>query len=510
MAYSCIFLTPLDQQSLDPTGNARKFLKSLKPSLPTPVPSLFNHKTREEWFEMWSEHRKPLVDKLPKSLREWLDSAASKYGPQGARFSLSELQDSYRTSYTNAEYHPHYHIAKIGRDYLLRLFRQIADKVGYPQFDYWYRGIVGTSSALPAMLRKGDLLAEIQTPFGWFHPLPVLPGEKDQRLKHRCINQDALANVRRIEGVLNSVREWLKTYTPFFASWITPRRSLLPRITSCVLRNYFSIETDFSKCDEHFSKENVVELVLPIYELLVPDQYLGFASFVEDLFYQPIYFGDYMWVGKHNLLSGQAITNDFETIYDVEVALGTLLVCDVLEGSEIMACGDDIAVLLPASRRNKVKEVYDTMVEEFSLNGMELSLDKSIIAQGNVRFCRRAYYPGVGKLYSNEYGRSYLAGVYPDFLTLNTIINPFQLAIGAESTVSMVQRLDNLHGSPLFELLVQFVCSRAQGKPFVGNLDEAARDLPREWWERVYGEIWVSQNSPTLEVLRRSNIPLKV
>nr|AOW41972.1 RNA-dependent RNA polymerase [Picobirnavirus sp.] len=503
----CIFLTPYDQDILDPSGKARAFLRGLKKSSPTPVPTIFNHIKRDDWLNQWSELRAKAIAALPPSINTWLEATKAKYGPQGARFDLVELKQAYARSYGHASTRKSYHVALIGRDYLLRYVRWTAQRFGFPQFDYAYRGIVGTSAALPTMLDKGDYYAETLTLPFWSHPIPMLPGERNQRGKHRCINQDAVFNVRRIEGVLNSVRKWLVKYTPWFTSWENPTYRLAPLITEAILKSSVSIETDFKACDEHFSFESVSNVVLPVYEYLVPDQFVGFASFVEDLFDQPIYFGDRVWTGRHNLLSGQCITNDFETIYDVCVCIGAALV-NGIEDYLLLCNGDDIAFVMPYHYRNKSKVVHDTLVDEFQRNGMEMSLDKSSIRVGEVSFCRKYYAPGVGPMLYNKDGLPYLLGVYPDYLTLNSIINPERRSIGAESTVATLQRCDNLYGSPLFTPFVQFLWSRAKGELFVDDLDEVASSLPLDWWTRLYGEIWTSQKSPTLSVMRQSNLRL--
>lgn len=506
------YLTPQELEIVDPTNMGRQFLKSLKSGSPTPVPRIFKHLSREEWLEQWRSRRQST--KLTDSdLIEWLDAAVAKYGAQGARFPLSELRDSYARSYAYASRPVSYKYAVIGRDYFLAVCKDLIDKYGRPQVDYPHYGIVGTSGALPTMQKKGTFYAEAfpgPSPSGFRHRLPVLPGERDQNLKHRCINQDACSNVRDVEDVLSATRMWLKQYTSWFDAWTNPVLSYYPKLYQWLCGPSFSsVETDFSACDEHWSLELAVDLVLPVYELLVPDRFLSFATAVEEMFYQPIFFGSYVLEGKHNLLSGQTITSDFETIYDVMVLLGIILVLELMDQSYFLAIGDDIALLLRGLSDATVAKVYDMLVDEFTRNGMAISKEKSRVYQNSVRFCRRAFHRGCGPVCYNINGQPFRYGVYPDFRTLNTIINPEKPDKRAvDVVISTLQRCDNLYGSPLFTPFVQYIWSNARGEDFVDDLYEAALAHPRDWWDRLYGEIWLPATSPTLKALEKANIKI--
>lgn len=506
------YLTPHQLEMIDPTSLGRQFLKSLKVGSPTPVPRIFKRWCREEWLDNWRSRRMHVTIQ-DSTLVEWLEAASAKYGAQGARFSLDELRDSYVRSYALAGRPVSFKYALIGRDYFLDVCRDMIARVGRPQIEYPHAGIVGTSGALPTMQKKGTFWAEAfpgRHPSGFQHLIPNLPGERDQNLKHRCINQDGCANVRLVEDVLAATRMWLKQWTPWFDAWKNPRESYYPILYDWTTGpDFFSVETDFSACDEHWSLELATELILPVYELLVPDRFLSFAAAIDEMFHQPIFFGSYVMEGKHNLLSGQGPTSDFETIYDVMVELGVRLTLDIMEQSYTLSLGDDIALLVRGVSESVATKVFDLMVDEFVRNGMAISLEKSKIYRNSVRFCRRAFHRGIGPVDYNIDGRPFRYGVYPDFRTLNTIINPEKPdKTAVDVVISTLQRCDNLYGSPLFTPFVQYIWSNARGEDFLDDLYQAALAHPRDWWDRLYGEIWLPSTSPTLKALEKCNIHL--
>lgn len=507
------YLTPLELEMVDPTGKGRAKLQSYVDSKPTMQPAVTAKMTRDQWADGLTERLAVWRSQRHERAYQWDLQHRAKYGPQGGTFDVSYLKSNLRQFYLLADGVKSYNLAIIGRDYLLRHIDQLIRIYGYPQI-MDERGVDGTLGGLPTMKRKGTFVAETVGAKPFRHVTHDLAGERYQRLKRRGIHHDSVLNVRYVERELSAVRRWLRTYLPYFSAWLNPVLELQPAIYRHISGSKpLSIETDFTGCDEHFSLDNALQVVAPVYEVLLkPFGVLSFLTYIEEAFYQPLFWGQEVWTGKHNLFSGQPITNDFETIYDVCVVLGALLVSGVDLSSDrvkILALGDDIAVLLNGYSRKIAERVMDHMIDEFHANGMEISLEKSRLGEGDVRFCRRLYYPGVSRERYNLNGQPYLPGAYPCFLALNSIINPEFFNIGIEQLVANLQRTDNVDGSPFFVPFTQFVYSNLRGEPLASGVDLNEFRPTRDWWDRLYGELWCAADSPSLRVCSDANIMLR-
>lgn len=496
-------MTPIDQEHYDPSGKARQKLSSYKEGRAKPIPLALRKFSREGWMNEYVARRNRCIGQNHILEREYDDAHMTKYGAQGASFPLSELLKGYANSYDLAHSVRDFRGLLIGRDVLIRMIRQTISRVGYPQ--EVQQKVKPTLAGLPTMLKKDMYQAQtIGHVAGYGHVWPTLPGERDQRTKHRGINLDSVINVNMIQPILDKCRNWLKKWFPeFFDGWICPRLFLQPSICKTLAEGFVSIETDFEKCDEHFSLELVINLILPIYETLLGEmEFVRFASTVEELFHQPLYLGDALWTGLHNAFSGQSVVSDFETIFDVILALASLIPRVGWRKWTMHCIGDDISICVKADERT-TQGIYDAMIDLSNQAGMVIARQKSQIRRGSVAFCRRLYTPQQKKLY-NEYGLPYSAGAYPGILWLNSIINPERFATTmGDNMVATIQRSDNFFGSAWYTPMIQWLFSTINRE----HLAEYRNGSPEyDWWETVYGETWSLANSPTLTTLINSGI----
>lgn len=506
-------LTQEEQDLIDPTGRGRAHLASMKPGSPTPIPPELRKFSREGWLEWYLSIRNKV--NLHPAYTAYDDAHLSKYGAQGAKFSLKEVEEQLTESYTLAARRVTISPAlKLARDTLLRIIRTKVSEVGYPQ--PVYSGYQRTSAGLPTMDKKGSFLAETVAMQPWRHVVPDLPGQRNQRLKHRVIHMDSNCNVRYIESYLGGVRNWLvKNLPEFFGAWRNPTEWEYPLISKFLNDGRgVSVETDFKSCDHHTSWELISELVLPVYEVLTPNkvEFIRFASFVEELFIQPIFLGSYMMTGSHNLLSGQAITNDFETIYDaIQDICG--ISCARVDLGQVMTLnmGDDIALLIRKADVSTGRRVMDAVVEHATLAGHEFSIEKCRVATDTVQFCRRIHARDLGRVYYNAEGKPFKYGAYPGILTLNSIVNPErpQESGTINGIAAFLQRLDNLQGNPMASELIGGIVSRYQPTILVDSFDDLERATFYDWWARVYGTTWSPHDSFAVGIIKRLQLQSK-
>lgn len=491
-----VYLTKYDQEVYDPTGAARRFLKAIDTcGADTPQMCLAKRFTRDEWLSKYQQWRDKVYSSRHQQYYAFDKSYDCKYGPQGHSFPLEKVLAQYEISYKLAErtYTPDAALDE-ALQLFLRMIKQVRDRVGYPQIVPVK--VYNTSAALPTMLRKGTYFAECHVPgLNWRHVLPNLPGERYMKLKERVINQDAVSNVRYIERQLTAVRKWLRKNLPYFSAWLNPTVQTNKSVTKALEMGSWSVETDYDACDHHFSWALAKRYILPVYELLLPEaEYWHFAAMIEELFYQPIYFGPFMLTGLHNLLSGQGITNDFETIWDVILLLAACIVCGIpIEDIIMLVLGDDVALLIPFKVCKAADKVMDTIIHLSNSMGMDISVHKSQVRKNEVTFCKKIWYPAGVKRYGE------IIGAYPATLALNSVINPEgYISDISQLLVATLQRLDNVEGAPCFEPFTQFVGSKLSAPK---QAIEALRcpHIP-DWWARVYDEYWDYSTSPTVKV----------
>lgn len=495
--YTEVLLTEVDLLHIDPTGRGREVIARMKEGKPTPLNSII--RGYADWFTEYKSFKQKVASSRHKAYWDYDSEMEGKIGRQGASFDLSEVMQIYAESYSLAE-----RVVSVprklreARDSFMRMLRQAVEIYGYPQVDYTL-GVCGTSAALPTMLKKGSFLAETVGFSRWRHPQVMLPGQRNMRQKHRVINQDACSNVRYIEPILGACRKWLTAHFPdLFNGWINPMTVTAPLLTRGLHSGLTAIETDYDACDLHYGVEIVLELILPLYEILIPDQmeFCRFAAFIEELFYQPIFFGDRLWTGKHNLFSGQSITNDFETLLDILLWFCARLECPNTE-ILIAANGDDVTML---TSEKVAQRVHDAYVNASTSIGMDISLEKSRIQKGNCRFCRKVYDLSLPKT-----PEGIIYGAYPSVLAANNVWSPERASRSeAEAWNATIQRVDVVFGSPHFTPFVQFIGKHFKARRLTEQAIEDAHVT--DWWERVYGERWTLHNSPTYHELLRSKL----
>jgi hypothetical protein len=495
-------LTPDDQMRLDPTGKARTWVKELfKHEETKHLPANpYIRITPDEMLERYTK----LLNKLPLEphYKEFNESMFINWASQGGHAARDILIGTFLQYYDEANMsctfiHP---IIIRGRDYLLRLIAAKMDAVGGPQYVSG-GGVIGTAGGLPTMQRKGTFDAET-VGAGPLHPLwPALPGTRLMRGKIRGIFIDATTNVRMVEAILASVKKWLVSNFPeLFSAWMNPNLARNPLITRGLTKGLSSVETDYKGMDIHYRKQIALDVVYPIYELLLPDYALTLGAYIEEEFNKPLYMGNVLWTGEHTLFSGASITNDFETLYTICLALGCLLTLGIVDEAIIMALGDDCSVMVQKKHASALIELMITVSTESGLIIHPIGT-KSMIRDGSLAFCREIFTP---KNPRNEYG--VLQGRYPSVLTLNNVVQPERFSaqgVGGE-VAAMLQRLDgivnNQEFAPVLDLVQRFLT------PDV-DITNPKEEIPQDWWERVYGEKWKPQSSAAWRYYARKKDP---
>lgn len=497
-------VTPEEQLSLDPSGKIRNFLRSF------PYSSEYNE-APSKWYDISPDdllHQYVSTVERTSSVKhapyfDYVRELLPKWGSQGGKYSVLEWKSICSKYYDRA------HASRVivpqlraGRDFLLRRIKAKIAQVGYPRIAAAASYQYDKYAAIPTGLRKGTYSAETIGMKPWRHAMPVVPGQRIMWSKHRAIFQVSVCDVRYIERELNAVREWLRTYLPeYFGSWLNPNAHINRVLSRAVRTRAIGVETDYKAMDQGMSLEIVRELILPIYELLIPDSYLSFASMVEEMFSSKLYWGDVLWEGLHNLFSGLPFTNDFETEYTVILAISVALALSCIEEVEILALGDDAEVLLPSRFRLRGGERFKRYMIDYSTQAdMEIHADeKSRVTTSNYRYLRRVYYPA-GFQTDDMY-----IGNYPMLKALNNIIQPEKpIKEAGVAAIADLQRLDNAFGVPEFVPILQYLMKHSLHKFAFTDEDLAEYRNSRDWWATVYGEVWSPNTSPTFKLLYSS------
>lgn len=502
-------LTPQDLMEIDPSGEGRRHLMRMVAGQPTPVPPIFADLSRDEWRAIGMTLVTPLdTPKYHPLYEEELHYFESKWGPQGASIDLKQVKEMLLRYYARVPAHP-LHSARLtrGRDYFIKCIRDEVTTHGYPSLSIRVKH-EHTAGGLPYCIPKGTWSAETAGMSNWRHVQPDLPGQRNMRQSPRIVHMDSVQNVRYVEKPLTAVRNWLKGVFPnWFSAWLNPRSVLQPTIYRMLqhpkLRAY---GFDYEKLDTYYSWALVEEYILPVYEVLLPPaEFMHFAAFIEESFSQPVFMGDTMWEGLHNLFSGQNPTNDFETILDIELMLALLLdhdlIGDMWSGKIFLAAlGDDVIALDTTGHLDGwVIDEYAAVADEVNL---VLSSEKCTAQSRRVTFLRRSY--GLG--YPTAPGETgyYQPGAYPLALCMNSIINPERHSDGPQASwTALCQRCDNLYGHPRYVPLVEKLAAhiKRRGYKFPGFAP-----VEQDWWERLYGEAWTPDTSITVRHMRRLGI----
>lgn len=492
MSYSVEYLTPNEISLLDPTGNIRNKLRMIP---------------NEDYFaelppfiiegEALLEKVKHALDTLGPKHEPYVaycKEMFSKLGRQGGAFNRALLEQKVAAYYADPTFEGAIPDTLIrGRDMLIRLFKEKMAVVGGPQLTSPKK--VPTFSGVPAAIHKGQFHSETlgmnRISIQSFYP--TVPGQRRMRGKDRPIFMDANPNVRAMESYLTGARNWMKGHFPeFFGSWLASSQFVDPGITKAIDRKSWFCFWDYKEMDVNFRKRLAIELIYPVYETLFPDMSLTIGAHIEQCFSEPIFWGEHLWTGLHSLLSGVAITNDFETLYTVMLVLGTAI---ELYGSAtvlrlLVALGDDMA--LATHKESVARAFLEHAMETSDQVKMYIHPDKSGVSNSEVTYCRKVYYPGAKR---DALGVMY--GAYPSVLAVNNIVQP-ENPIFKESValVADLQRLDGLIGSPDAAFVYQQYAKHA--KYDFTDLGALEAVEMHDWWERLYGEKWKPESSYSL------------
>lgn len=490
-------LTLSDFEQLDPTGSARTWITQLqshsetKPGSPSPYFRFSPEEMLERYWKLMSGITcNPAYETFNKS-------QAKAYAPQGGHIAYHTLEAILSEYFdeANSASRPIHDVLIRGRNYLLSLVASLMRKVGGPTY-VKSMGPTGTHGGLPTCAQKGTWDAETVGMKPWRHLFPALPGTRFMRNKPRAIFMDSTANVRIVESILAAVKRWLITYLPdLFSTWMNPHFARNAIVHKALVQRFASVEGDYKGMDIRFRRQIAEELILPLYEVLLPDCYLTMATYVHETFEQPLFMGNVLWEGEHTLFSGVSITNDFETIYTVMLLLGAMLTLDIRKGY-ILALGDDMTALVPPDR---AEELMRLIIEASDSTGLIIHPlgSKSNIHTDHVEFCRECFTLGNYKLPNGV-----IVGQYPSVLTLNSIVQPEKPRKGtAQEFSAVLQCCDNISWNTEFVPFAQMV-----RKYTTFDWNAAPSEVPVTWWERVYGERWNPATSPTWASLQANKL----
>lgn len=507
-----VYLTEGDQQIIDPTCKGRGKMKTLDSydgsEKPTPKMTIMSELSRDQWRELIAPYTESMRDVAKfRLLYEYETSMWTKYAPQGKPVMKKVLEQKYVSSYeaaqlplirkTSAQTAAH--------EYFMQLVREAKRKYGVPQVEL-YTGYTSELSGLPTMTQKSDPKAERYAfntyADGHHYPMPILPWYRDQRSKQRGINMDEFGAVYAIGGLLTAVRNWFKTYfTHIFDSWLNPVLSMTTRITKCVSAKNINVEGDYMSMDEHFSFDCYCNYVQPIFdELLPPNEANRILWYVQASFHQPVYWGEYVTIGLHNLLSGVPITQDCETYYGAQQQIAFALACDVpVNECQIFVIGDDSVLSVPRRYASRLSmEVY---AELSNASHLPVSLEKCAIRDSEMIYLRKVYAPSLPRDIDGN-----IIGAYPLSLWANSLVNPERRVdpLGPEF-VRAIQVTDGIVGHPLYRQVVPNIFGqfRPRLRKTVTYNELVSVTPERDWWEKVYGEAWTLDKSSTVKLLKQ-------
>lgn len=493
-------LTSDDQLELDPTGKAREFLQKLTSSdgsRRTPQSPDTLRYAPEKWLAWHDEFVMLNRTDRHHPLWDFNDECRAKWGGQGGTPSFSAIYDSLVEMFERAHHPRSFDVTIVGLRYLMSRILDAVEHYGVPQPVNVTR--YRTNAALPTMGKKSDYHSETISMSPHRHVAPDLLGTRFQFQKSRMINQDAIGNVRLVEEFLARVRQWLRKYLPdIFGSWLNPVcvGGVAERITEAVDRGDINIEGDYHHMDAGFGRQ-CGELILPIFEVLLdPGEFQILAAYCEEVWKQPIYFGDFLLCGEHDLLSGVPITQDFETYFSAALHLGA----DCIVGQKrrvSLFIGDDSLLTYPRRYEREAEDVVTLIHEESARTGCIMHPDKTRFNTGDMRYCKRVYYAGGPRVQVE--GRSLLLGAYPPIRTLNTIVLPERSVVPSQLVSAQLSRMDNLFGTPCWHQFVDGVYKRVSWD--LPPLETLESDVYVDWWDRVYGERWSPLSSRTYKYL---------
>jgi len=476
-------VTPEMRSTFDPAGKITAALEGLRVAFYNQPSSLIRQPDKA-WQDFLKRLHSVTFKEGDRDYVVYNEEMIAKTGPQGGQIPRSALKGIVERYYkvpVVQGLHPD--IAR-AIDYLVSRIQAIVSRTGYATVND-YELIRGTAGGIPSTQKKGNFDAETlgSDPFG--HLYPAYPWYRRMRGKDRSIFVDAAANVRKLSPYLTAIRTFLKCNFPeYFGAWVNPELVVKPLITFSLEHRLSSVEEDYIGMDISFSYRVVELIVMPICRAIIGPGHVLFEAWIEELFHQPLFWGDEIWYGEHCLFSGQTPTNDFETIFTVVLQLAVALKLGCRMGH--LALGDDATMFVEKAYAEPSHRLF---VEYASSMEMHVHDDgvKNRISHVDTRFCRCCY-SVTGK--RNAFG--IIKGYYPSTLAINSIIRPESiLASKPQAIAADLARLDALVHNPEWQQVCHWV-----GKWYLGDLSATADELPADWWERLYGSKWKPTSSP--------------
>lgn len=500
-----ITLNSYDQEVLDPSGKIRQFLRMSDRDFYNDPNPLFADCDKR--FIRYLQIVEAYKCQNPSS-RYWNYNfeMSHKYGPQGGSIPLLRQEEYYQRSHELSLRSVDTQDLALGVEYCRHLLGEVVARVGYPQLadpSVWR-----TAGGVPSGEHKRSFNAETLGFTGnWQHSLPIYPGVRRMRGKDRVINVAPCSSVRYIERMLGGVRKWLVDNLPYFSAWRNPREGLIGSLREGLNRHYVSIETDYHSMDEHFSWTVVRDVILPLYEVLLPGgDFLHLAQYAYEAFNETdIYLGDYLLRGSFNLLSGVPHTQDFETLYSWVLTTTIKLRNPDFRKAVRFECyiGDDSIILVDANSLSKVSSWFNDFTRVTQAAGLEYSTEKCVLGCSQYNFCRKIY---TNKVYNSHYN-NYDDGMYPTTLALLSLFRPERSRSDEDNVYALFSILDNCVGSPDYIELVRFVFKSidlTRASNVLENIQANSSTYVdvHDWWYRVYGDTFALSKSPTFRLVK--------
>lgn len=439
--------------------------------------------------EMWDWLQRYISsDSVPVCLQEMERDLVSKVGPQGGRVSFAKGLAGLKRYYNipcvkgNA-------FLDMALRYWLEEIRAVKSRPVEQNRRSWATAAMFPYGGVKSDPKNVQLISDAVRHYGPL--LPAVAGYRHQRNKARNIFMDSVYNCLIVEPILSSVRFWLRSTFPEFASWRNPMEVVNPAIMRGLQIGCTFFEGDYAAMDTTFSYEAVRRYVLPVYKaVLERDDYLVLEDYVWNAFRQPVIIGTTLLTGTHATFSGEPITNDFETIMTI-IILTAIEFCLATPSELRLALGDDSLHAFKSMNHDEWKGAFHQMAHDVGLN-VELS---KLRVSREPRYLRRQYWlRGITR-------RGIYVGAYPATLWFNSVFNPeYPEPHRAVDLVSQLQRCDNLVGHPGWSSISSRFFTRHYRLP--ERWISAARRV--DWWEKVYDEPYNPGESPTYLMLGKT------
>lgn len=429
-------------------------------------------------------------DDVPE-IQGYHDDMCAKIGPQGGVIPWSSIRGSIEEMFSPTGHIVIHDDIYVARDFLLRLIRDAIHQYGPVQ--------LCDATPPPNTSFGPPYFGQKNSPLQYYEQLttvvlerlwPAAIATRYQRLKPRVVYMDSGYNVYKMTPMFATVRRFLTRALPFlFMAWQNPYQTTYVYATQAIDECSTFVGLDYTHMDVHVRFKLVAEIVLPIYEAILPKSwYLLVANYMEMVFRQPLLLGNSMLCGEHGIFSGVIMTNDIETI--LSVIVGLALIYNDLNNGKIFALGDDLSIAVKTGQGDVIRNRFCDYANEA---GMIANLEKTSTSDQVLSFLRRMFIRGKCKrVLASDYGgvnRYVQQGVYPVPLTLNSIFHPEYCNTTWERHLgSVLQILDVLVGHRAYSQVADFVFA---------HMDYGSRlpEVEDGWWEKLTGVSWSATSS---------------